>query len=53
MGPTRLGKFVNMNTALNQETVDWRDVARHAADSKWARTQTPKRAREVIKGFGN
>ncbi len=54
MGPKGLGKFTNMNKAINVQDpskVDWTSVASHAADSKWAKTQTPNRAKRVISLF--
>jgi hypothetical protein len=43
-----------MNKAINVQDpskVDWTSVASHAADSKWAKTQTPNRAKRVISLF--
>ena len=54
MGPSGLGGFTNMNRAINVKDpaqVDWSSVANHAADSKWAKTQTPSRAKRVISLF--
>lgn len=51
MGPKSLKGFKNMNASLNQSQVNWGDVSRHAADSRWAKVQTPDRARQVISMF--
>lgn len=47
MSPFTVGKFPNMSNALRADKVDWDLVAREGMDSKWARTDTPARAKRV------
>ena len=49
LGPTRFREFRKMLSAIPQAIVsgDWTIVAGHAADSKWAREDAPKRAAEI------
>ena len=46
LGPERLSGFELMKAALDKS--DWKGVREEMADSKWAKIQTPKRAKRLI-----
>ena len=45
MGPEGVWRFKNMREALDRGA--WASAAYHALDSRWARDQTPERAKAV------
>jgi hypothetical protein len=51
MGTAGVGNFKNMSHALRQPEVDWNTVYDEALDSRWARDQTPDRAKRVSEAF--
>lgn len=46
LGATRLGGFRKMVAAVNMGL--WDTAANEMSDSKWAKTDTPKRAKELV-----